>query len=229
MSSYRKSSNAPIIVTIVLAAAATVAVVVLLVFMNKRGEPAESDQGQNSVFSVTSELNDECADAAQKLVSDNYEVIRLFVTEGLPLKGVYGKDPEEIDGAYMIKSDKYTEYSQIETLVKSIYTDEAAESILTMNEISLSGTSKKVRIYDDHDLHGDKFFGVSVRFSVDKDYKKDWADCYIVTTPESADRCAVTVYVDGISESEAESHPESVINITMVKTSSGWRFTRFLK
>lgn len=223
-------SSASLIATIALAAVATAAVVLLLIFMNKGKEPDTVESTPSSGFSVTSELNTECADAAQKLVSDNYEIIRLFVTEGLPLKSVYGKAPEAIDGVYEIASDKYTEYSQIETLVKSVYTDEAAETILTKNEIPADGGAvKKVRIYDDHDLHGDKFFGVIEEFSADESYKRDWSDCFIVTAPESEDKCAVTVYTDGVSAEEAESHPESVLKTTMVKTSSGWRLTSFLK
>lgn len=230
MSSYKKSSNAPLIATIALAAVAIAAVVILLIFMNKGKDPGGEEITPSSGFTVTAELHSECAEAAQKLVSDNYEVIRLFVTEGLPLKSVYGKAPEAIDGAYEISSDKYTEYSQIETLVKSIYTDEAAESILTKSEIPPQGGAvKKVRIYDDHVIHGAKFFGVIENFSVDDSYKRDWSDCYIVTVPESEDRCAVTVYTDGVSESDAETHLESVLKVTMLKTSSGWRFTSFLK
>lgn len=232
-SDKKNNGAAPLIVTIATAALAAAAVVILLISMGTKRESDNSGSSlssSSSGFAATSELYSECENAAKELASANYEVIRLFVTEGLPLKSVYGKDPEPIDGVYMTESEKYTEFSQIEALVKEIYTDEAAEKILTATEVvTADGTAKTIRIYEDHNIHGDTFLGMNTEFTPNKDYKTDWSNCFIVAEPLSADKCSITVYVDGVSVENAESFPESVLKTEMIKTDGGWRFTEFLK
>ncbi len=221
-SDNKNSGTAPLIVTIATAAVAVAAVVILLVVMGGRDSGNNSSSAEVSGFSATSELYDECTNAAKELVSANYEVIRLFVTEGLPPETVYeGKVPEPIEGFYVTRSEKYTEYSQIETLVKQIYTDAAAEKILT--------GANGVRIYEDRTIHGDTFLGMNADFSPDKDYKTDWSNCVVEVEPLGADKCTVTVYVDGVSPESAEGSPESVLKTEMVKTDGGWRLAEFLK
>lgn len=230
-SDNKSNSTAPLIVTIATAAVAIAAVVILLVVMGGRDSGNNSSSLEVSGFSATSELYDECTDAAKVLVSANYEVIRLFVTEGLPLKKFYdNKDPEPIDGFYVTQSQKFTKYSDIEEFVKEIYTDEAAEKILTATEVvTADGVTKKIRIYEDHTIHSDTFLGRSAEFTPDKDYKTDWSNCTIETKPLSADRCNVTVYVNGVSPESAEDSPESVLKMEMIKTDGGWRLAEFLK
>ncbi len=222
-SDKKNNGAAPLIVTIATAAAATVAVVILLISMgtNRDSDNNGSSLPNDSGFAATSELYSECENAAKELVSANYEVIRLFVTEGLPLESVYGKDPEPIDGFYVTRSEKYTKYSQIEALVEQIYTDDAAKKILA----SANGSG----IYEDHTIHGDTFLGMNTEFSPDKDYKTDWSNCFIVAEPLSEDKCDITVYVDGVLPESAEGSPESVLKTEMIKTDGGWRFTEFLK
>ena len=230
MSSDKKNNIVPLISTIAVAAAALIAAVILLITMNKNPEPApESMITPNNGFVVTAELYGECESAAKELVSANYEVIRLFVTEGLPLKKVYGKDPEPIDGAYEVASSKYTEYSQIEELVKGIYTDEAADEILKRTRVSQNDAVVAIQPYSDHNINGAVFLGLNTQFAVDENYKTDWSNCFIMAEPQSEDRCMVTIYVNGISAEDAESHPESVLKVYMNKTADGWRLAQFLK
>lgn len=231
MSSEKRNSNISLIVTIATAAVATVAVIILLIVMSTRQESAGSDTPQPSVsgFVATAELANECGSAATELVSANYEVIRLFVTEGLPKKTVYGKEPEPIDGAYETVSSKYTEYSQIEALVKGIYTEEAAEEILKRTRIATENTAIFIQPYKDHNINGAVFLGLSTQFAVDENYDTDWSNCYIETEPTSETECKVTIYVNGISAEDAASHPESVLKVKMTKTSGGWRLMSLLK
>ena len=223
MSLEEKNSKVPLIVTIATAVVAVAAVVLLLIFKGADKEPDDSGSSAPSeiVFSATSELYTECETEAAKLVGANYEVIRLFVTEGLPLRKVYGSTDELIDGYYVIDSDKYTEFSQIEALVKSIYTNTAAEKIFK--------GADGIQIYEDHNVHGDVFFGMNAAFSLDRYYDTDWSNCYIVVEPKSADTCELTVYVNGVTEETASDIPGSVLKIGMVKTSEGWRLDEFLK
>ena len=230
MRADKKNNNVPLITTIAVAAVAVAAVVILLITMNNGASESVPDSiTPNSGFVVTAEIYGECESAAKELVGANYEVIRLFVTEGLPLKSVYGKDPEPIDGAYEVKSDRYTEYSQIEALVKGIYTDEAADEILKRTRISKNDAVVAIQPYSDHNINGAVFLGLNTQFAVDENYKTDWSNCFIMVDPQSEDKCRVTVYVNGISAEEAESHPESVLKVNMNKTANGWRLTEFLK
>ena len=231
MSSDKKNSIAPLIITIATVVVAVAAVVILLVVMGGDKDPNESGSSIPSeiVFSATSEQYTECEEAAKALVAANYEVIRLFVTEGLPIKKVYGNPVEPIDGAYVIESQKYTEYSQIEALVKSIYTDDAAEKILNETEVSFGGETKKVRVYAEHNVHGDIFLGMSTDFVFDFKYDTDWSNCYIMAEPKGVNSCDLTIYVNGVTSDTASVHPEAVLKTSMTKTASGWRLNSFLK
>lgn len=123
----KKQSHAALISTIIVAVAAVAAVVVLLLLKNSN-KTTLSD-GTEITFRPSSQLVEECNNEAHDLISKSYDVIRLFVTEGLPhLDEPYGNDPE--DGIYTVNSEKYTSLQQIEDLVKSVYTDEAADKIL---------------------------------------------------------------------------------------------------
>lgn len=229
MRADKKNNNVPLITTIAVAAIATVAVVILLITMNRGSEPVPDSITPSSGFVVTAEIYGECESAAKELVGANYEVIRLFVTEGLPLKSVYGKDPEPIDGVYEVNSAKYTKYSQIEELVKSIYTDEAANEILKRTRVSIKDAVVAIQPYSDHNINGAVFLGLNTQFAVDENYKTDWSNCFIMVDPQSEEKCRVTVYVNGISAEEAASHPESVLKVNMSKTADGWRLNEFLK
>lgn len=230
MRADKKNNNIPLISTIAVAVVAAAAVIILLVTGN-RGSDSVPDSIAPSAggFVVTEEIYNECESAAKELVSANYEVIRLFVTEGLPLKSVYGKDPEPIDGAYEVNSAKYTRYSQIEELVKSIYTDEVANEILKSTRVTINDAVVAIQPYSDHNINGAVFLGLNTQFAVDGNYKTDWSNCFIMVDPQSEEKCRVTVYVNGISAEDAANHPESVLEVNMTKTADGWRFARFLK
>ena len=178
MSSEKKNSIVPLIVTIATVVVAAAAVVILLMVMGKDKDPNEGGSSIPSeiVFSATPELYAECESAASDLLSANYEIIRLFVTEGLPVKKVYGSTVEPIDGAYIIDSDKYTEYSQIEALVNSVYTTAVAEKILKETELSVDGATMAIQIYADHNINGDVFLGMNTQFFADSNYTADWSN-----------------------------------------------------
>lgn len=221
-------SNVSFIITIVAAVLAVAAVVILLVTMNAK--PEEPELPVITGFQVTQELADECTAAAQKLVSDNYSIIRLYVTEGLPLEIIYGSVPEPIDGYYMTDSEKFTDFSQIEELVKSVYASDAAGNILRSVEVrTKDGSMKELEVYKACSAYGDTFLGMNELFSVDKDYTTDWSSCYVEVKPKSETECDVTVYVNGITAEQGSENPESVLGTSMVKTSDGWRLTKLLK
>lgn len=223
-----KNGNLSLIITIAVAVLAIVAVVLLLVFRNK-GEDGPSEP-VISGFQATEEFGDECVAAAQELVSENYEIIRLFVTEGLPLKKIYGNDPEPIDGYYETESEKYKEFPQIEALVKSVYTPDAAEELLNGFEVSVAdGSVENIAVYKNCTAYGETFLGVNEKFLVDYGYKVDWSSCFVEVDPLSETECGLVVYLDGVTSDTAAEHAESVRELSMEKTDDGWRLTKFLK
>lgn len=223
-----KNGNLSLIITIAVAVLAVIAIVLLLVFKNK-GEDGPSEP-VISGFQATEELGNECIAAAQKLVSDNYEIIRLYVTEGLPLKRVYGNDPEPIDGYFQTESEKYKEFSQIETLVRSVYNHDAAEKLLSDFEVSMAdGSVENIAVYKDCTAYGETFLGMNEIFLIDYGYKVDWSSCFVEVDPLSETECGLVVYLDGVTSDTAAEHAESVRELSMEKTADGWRLTKFLK
>lgn len=127
----RKSAASAVVATVIVAIAAAAAIVVLMMMSKKPTEPEQKlPNGTTVAFKPTQEFADECGENAQKLVAGNYKIVRLFVSEGLAHRDEpYGNRPE--DGLYTVESDEYETYEQIETLVKSIFTEEESKRILT--------------------------------------------------------------------------------------------------
>ncbi|MCH5206778.1 MAG: hypothetical protein J1F09_07465 [Oscillospiraceae bacterium] len=224
---YKQSNQAPLIATIVVAAAAIAAVIVLLVMMSAKNKTPSNSVAPNG-FRASAELIEECTDNAHDLVGQNYEILKLFVTEGLPHKDEpYGNKPE--DGIYTVSSEKYTALSQIEELVKSVYVESEANRVLKNMEVTLEdGTKKNMAVYKTRTVFGETFLGIDEQFSPNADYKTDWSSCFVEVLPTSENSCDVTVYVNGISVEEASAHPESVLKTVMVKQEDGWRLVNML-
>lgn len=230
MSNKKKSNQAntaPLIATIVVALAAIAAVIVLLVISGSKdgdSEPVSDKSG----FSVTAELIEECSDNASDLVRQNYEIIKLFVTEGLPKKAEpYGNEPE--DGIYTVDSAEYTKLSQIEELVRSVYVDGEADRVLHRMGVTLKdGSTALMEVYKNREVFGETFLGIDARFIPDANYSHDWSNCFVEIQPMSETVCEITVYVNGISAEEASAHPESVLKTEMVKQDGNWRLSQVL-
>lgn len=125
-----KAQTSAIVATIVAAISAVAAMVVLLVILNRQHDTPKLPDGTEVTFKPTQEFADECGNVARELVAYNYKVIRLFISEGLPhLDEPYGNPPE--DGLYTVKTDRYSSLEEIETFVKSVYTEKEAQRILT--------------------------------------------------------------------------------------------------
>ncbi len=128
--SKNSSKTSAVIGTVVVAALAVAAIVVLVMMNNKPSVDQTLPDGTTVSYRASQELADECGERARELMSDNYKTIRLFITEGLPHKDEpYGNRPE--DGYYTVNSEEFKLYEQLESFVKSVYTESEAERILT--------------------------------------------------------------------------------------------------
>lgn len=239
---YHKKSKAPLIATIVVAVLAVAAVVVLIYVLKK---PVDEPDSSNSRFEVTQEFRQECEYAAHDLISQSYEVMRLFVFEGLSyMSEPYGNEPE--DGLYTVYTEdnsKYSTLEDIEELVKSVYTDSAAEKIL--NNVDGNGLEvfkkRKVLVEAEYDSEPEssesrpmyvekEVLGISAAFKPDTSKKEMWANCSVIVDPISPTSCTMKVYLGGVDDStDLSAVDESlVVNLEMTKTADGWRLTDFV-
>ncbi len=223
---HNKGSLAATIATVLIAVAAAAAVAAVLILTSGKNEPSEPESASSP---ISDELVSECSAAAQELVQKNYKVIKLFATEGLKYKTVYGNPSE--DGYYSVDDEEYKHYSQIEELVKSVYVASEAERILTRYPVGTESGAKDVQIYKEHKdpVDGEECLGISESFVPETDYARDWSKCVIKISPKSDTECALTVIADGVAEAEADAHPESVMTTRMVKQDGKWLLSNLLK
>lgn len=125
-----KKGASTLVATVIVAIAAVAAIVVLIMMTRNTDSPQKLPDGTEVTFKPSAEFVDECGANAQALMEDNYKVVRMFVSEGLPhLDEPYGNAPE--DGLYTVNSDDFKTYAELEVFIKSVYTAEEAERILT--------------------------------------------------------------------------------------------------
>lgn len=249
MSNSNQKSNIPMVATIIVAAAAVaLAVAAAIMILNLDKSDAESvvSSGSSTVQQdlsyITTEYQEECEYAAHDLLNDSYEILRLFVTEGLYHEDEpYGNLPE--DGYYTVNSTDYTSLEQIEELVHSVYTDDAAEQILknvdgnglavyanreqlvkveeeeTTAETTAESSTKYETVYK---------LGISADFTPDE--SKSWSSCAITIEYLEEGRCGLTVYLDGVDSSNGitDENKDSVLQMSMIKLDDGWRLTDFV-
>lgn len=222
-----KFAASAVVATVIVAIAATAAVVVLM--MSKNPKSGQNFPGTTTItFKPTQELADECEENSQKLLIKNYEVIKLFVVQGVPhLPEPYGNSPES--GYFEADSSDYKTFEQIEELVKSVYTAQEAQRVLTKMPADPSSA-------EDGDLiavyavrkslnDGSYVLGVNELFKPDKAYNKNWSSISIKAIPTSEDECNITVY---LGEDASNVSDSDILNTKMVKENGEWRLTQLV-
>lgn len=229
----KKQNNAALISTIVVAVLALAAVIALIIILGNK--PAESKPtSSDEIFRPTAEFEQECEYTAHDLVKESYEIIRLFVTEGLPhLDEPYGNAPE--DGIYTVNTEKsrgYKSYEDIENKVKSVYTNEAAEKVMKLDVYK-----KRTILVDNPSAEENAprykettVLGISADFKADKTRGKLWESCALAVLPTSETECDITIYLDGTGDSSDISSvsEDKILRTKMIKTDAGWRLTEFV-
>lgn len=219
-------TNGALISTIVLAAAAVAAVIV---FIALKGNGAQGNQSDGSVvtFEATQELADECGKNAQELVKKNYEVIKLFVTQGVShLPEPYGNSPES--GYFEADSSEYKSFDQVENLVKSVYTAQEAERVLTKMPADPSNAGGNlIAVYASRKSlsDGSAVLGVNELFKPNKAYNKNWSSISIKAVPTSEEECSVTVYLGDDASNVSDS---DIFKTKMIKENGEWRLSEIM-
>ena len=234
----KKQNPAPLISTIVVAVLAAAAVVVLIFILN--GNPDDNKTITPESFRPTADFEQECENAAHDLVSGNFEIIRLFLTQGLPhLDEPYGNAPE--DGIFTVdteRSGSFKTLSDIENKVKSIYTDEAADKIL--HDINGNGFEvyKNRKILVDDPSAGENaprykettVLGINANFKASASIEELWQSCSLAVLPTSETECEITIYLGSAEPDSSETSSENgrVIRTKMTKSGADWRLTEFV-
>jgi hypothetical protein len=219
-----KYSESSILHAIILAAAAAVSIAVFFVVLNMTGgkmpekSPEKPEQTTSSAeetaepaddgdYKADKALVNEMFDAAAALINDNYKVLKLYYTKGLPHKDEpYGNAPE--DGYYTVDSDEYTSLGQIEEIVDRTYTEEFAQSIKT-NPLGYGA------IYKTRD---NGTLGIIENYTP-MQYDRSWENPNLEIDPVSETECNITVTIH-----ERADDSEVPLTTSMIKTAGGWRF-----
>lgn len=239
----QNKSKAPLIATIIVAVLAVAAVAALIFVLNR--QDGDDNSSEDSGFVVTKELEQECMYAAYDLVSQSYEVMRLFVFEGLQtVSEPYGNEPE--DGLYTVYVElnaKYASLEDIEKLVRSVYTDEAAERVLHNIDGNGLEVYKKRKVLVEAEYGGEpegeesrpayvekEVLGINAEFIPDTSKRELWANRKIMIIPTSETSCEMNIYPGGVDENTdlSEVDESLVVKLEMVKTEDGWRLTEFV-
>ena len=242
MSSKKNQSNIPIISTIIVAAVAT-ALAIAATIMILTSDSSDKTNSQTPVTSsmdtayLTKPYQEECKEASYALLSQSHEILRLFVTEGLFHEDEpYGNLPE--DGYYTVNSTKYRSMQQIEELVYSVYTEDAAQKILKNidgNGLAVYAVDKVYEKVADADAESGEQYVTVEKLGISADFipdpSKSWTNCAITIDYYEEGRCGLTVYLDVTSataEAVSEADEGSVLEMTMIKLEDGWRLTDFV-
>lgn len=205
---------------IVVLAAVSAMIVMVLIIMKDREEP------QSENFTVTQELVDECLVNAHDLVASNYEVIKLYITEGLPhLDEPYGNEPE--DGVYTVDSENYKTPDDMKGFLKRIYTEQAAEEL--WNRGVYKTRYMKDGLAMDYNAAGvEEVLGISADFVPNESYSVNWSSSPVEVVPTAEDKCTVKIYVNGASPEDPDIDTANVLTTEMVKENGSWRLSEFV-
>ena len=211
MAKKKKSQNIPALIITVIAALLAIAAVVFLVYTIRKEE--EDEQPQESItttedpgFIPDTDLIAEMEQAAYDLLPENYKVYQ-YLTMGMSVKEEpYGNLPE--DGFYTCVNDDYPTFEAFSDYVRSIYTADVAEKLLT-------DPFGKGAVYGDD--NGE--LGLSVDFEAATEPGLSWANVNFVCTPVSETECDIEVTLKDADDKDA------VRNVTMVLEEESWKLS----
>lgn len=217
------SESTPLYIALLCAGAAAAVIVFILVFSALGGgegnpipvRPTESETTETTpepdVYVPDDALSEEMKDEATRLIQQNYKVLTLYYTRGLPhLDEPYGNRPE--DGYYTVDDSEYTSISQLESLVDSTYVIEQAATV-KHNSLGYGAIYKE---------RSSGTLGIIENFTP-MDYELSWDNPTFSIVPESDELCGISLTLHHRDSGEATS-----ISGEMVKTEDGWRLKAVL-
>jgi len=197
-------SNKPALAaTVIVALLAIAAVYVAFAKLPRNSGDSGNVPEESAGFRPSEELENEIYDATERLVRDNYAVLRLFYTAGTEHKDEpYGNPPE--DGYYTAITD-YTSVEQIFALVDGTFADAEASRI------------KETGVYKD------KKGAVGISETFEKiPYDINWENPDVVIDFVSETECGITITLKSGSE-------DIQFETNMLKGNGGvWRLEKLM-
>lgn len=225
-----KKNTAATIATIIVAVLA-IATTLFLLYQTSQQQIQENQYN----YVPSDEVNEEMNMNAVTLIKNNCEVFRIYLQYGLPHQAEpYNNVPE--DGYYIVKSENYKTFSDIETLVNSTFVEKEAKRILT----NINGDD--VAVYaEETDDDGNKGIGLDAKM-VDENgrfkaiaYDYTWSEAKFTLLPKSNTECDITVELNPAEEtssadtsSGSESGNTKKITANMLKVNGQWRLQKLV-
>jgi hypothetical protein len=222
------SSKTAFIATVIVALLAVAAAIFAFWMIAREAEDERIPPGPDYANYKPSEaLQIEMEGAAERLIRNNYTIIKLYVTQGLPFeRGAYPTDdnpfgvPPE-DGIYYVISDEYTSLAQIEAIIDETFTSEEARRVKeNLLDDDSPYYSEFGRIFHDKN---DKL-GINLDFAQslpNTDYPVSWVNPSYVIIPQSATECAIAIRLHVNDE-------EYLFNRIMYKFNGEWYFEKLI-
>lgn len=222
MSIKGKYSESTPLYAALMSVGAVAAIAVFAVVMSLNPVSEKEENGGNTVtttpviteeqgYNADDELAEEMKDAAQALVSGNYEVLSLYYIYGLDHKDEpYGNAPE--DNLYTVKSDEYSSLTQLEAIVDNTFVPQQAAAIkgnsLGYGPIYATRSSGEL--------------GITANFTP-MPYEKSWENPRFTIDPVSDTECILHITI-----TNREDGSDSELTGEMIKTEDGWRLKTIL-
>jgi hypothetical protein len=203
-----KSTTSAFVATIIVA---VLAVALGIFAFSKSSKDKELRRVQGA--EEPAELSKDIQDSAEKLIRNDYEVVKLFFIRGLPHEDEpYGNTPE--DGYYKVDSETYKTAEDVEKIVDETFVPEEAEKIKTQS----FGAVYKTK--DDGSL------GINAKFKPDTDYPVIWTNPQYSITHVSAAECTLSLTLeikkdDGTTEKKTEDYK-------LEKTDGVWKLKNII-
>lgn len=211
----KKGVNVPSLIITILAVLLAVGAIVFLVHTMRSDENedprgSESTEATTAAFQATQELVDATQQAAYDLLPKNYRVHQ-FLTRGMTHEEEpYGNLPE--DGFYTCVSDEFKTFDDFSDFVKSIYTEDTAEKLLT-------DPFGKGAVYGVDDTGG---LGLSSDFVPDEGESLSWTDVHFLCTPVSDTECNVVVTLKDAAGSDVDKE------VTLLLEDGQWKLSELV-
>ena len=216
MNSSKSAFAATIIVALLAIAAA------IFAFWKISGDEDNGNEGagtsrRETVYLPSEDVEIEMQEAADRLIVNNYAILKLYITRGLAHEEEpYGNRPEE--GYYYAVSDEYQTLADVEKIVDETFVPEEARRIKkNENENGSAYYSGFGSVYADREGR----LGINADFVPDTAYPVSWVNPSYVIIPVSDSECEINIKLHVNAE-------EAMVSRTMYKIEGEWYLDRFI-
>lgn len=205
------TNNKPAFIATVIVAlvAAAVAIFAFWKIAQDKQETDLMQTDKNTTYIPTEDISEEMKDAAELLIRNNYTIIKLYYTRGLPYEEEpYGNRPE--GGVYFVDSEDYKTLDDVQRILNETFFETEAARI-----------KSDPHGYGPVYLEREGRLGISENFAPDTEYPVNWENPSYEVNAKSDTECVLKVTLL-VGETEVTE------NVTMMKLNGEWRLERII-